>query len=135
MYKQSKNPYLNLMKSFKKIHQDATLSVSGKLNIYKNILTSLENELKVYKFYRHPAFNNKWYAKDNESNKSIIESKFNLKNPWHLFLDNFKKIMNSSVLTEETKHKNIAIELIWFYNTPRVEDLVFTNTKRINNYA
>ena len=85
--------------------------------------------LKVYKFYRHPAFNNKWYAKDNLSNKNIIESKLNLKNPWHLFLDNFKKIMNSSLLTEETKHKNLAIELNWFYNTPRVEDWVITNIK------
>ena len=135
MYKQSKNPYLNLMKSIKKIHQDTTISVSGKFNIYKKILISLENELKIYKFYRHPAFNNNWYAKDNVSNKSITESKLNLKNPWHLFLDDFKKIMNSSLLTEETKHKNLAIELNWFYNTPRVEDWVITNTKRKNNYA
>ena len=60
----------------------------------------------------------------------IAVTKLNLKNPWHLFLDNFKKIMNSSLLTEETKHKNLAIELNWFYNTPRVEDWLITNTKR-----
>lgn len=132
MYKQSKNPYLFLIKSIKKAHQNATLTVDGKLAIYKKILTSLESELKVYKFYRHPAFNNNWYVKDNINNNSIIENKLNLKNPWHLFLDNFKKIMNSSLLTKETKDKNLAIELSWFYNTPRVEDWIINNPKRKN---
>ena len=132
MYKQSKNPYLFLIKSIKKVHQNATLTVDGKLAIYKKILISLESELKVYKFYRHPAFNNNWYVKDIINNNSILESKLNLKNPWHLFLDNFKKIMNSSLLTKETKDKNLAIELSWFYNTPRVEDWIITNPKRKN---
>ena len=88
--------------------------------------------MKVYKFYRHPAFNNNWYVKDSINNNSIIESKLNLKNPWHLFLDNFKKIMNSSLLTKETKDKNLAIELSWFYNTLRVEDWIINNPKRKN---
>jgi len=132
MYKQSKNPYLFLIKSIKKVHQNASLTVEGKLAIYKKILTSLESELKVYKFYRHPAFNNNWYVKDSINNNSIIESKLNLKNPWHLFLDNFKKIMNSSLLTKETKDKNLAIELSWFYNTLRVEDWIINNPKRKN---
>jgi len=132
MYKQSKNPYLFLIKSIKKVHQNASLTVEGKLAIYKKILTSLESELKVYKFYRHPAFNNNWYVKDSINKNSIIDSKLNLKNPWHLFLDNFKKIMNSSLLTKETKDKNLAIELSWFYNTPRVEDWIINNPKRKN---
>ena len=132
MYKQYKNPYLFLIKSIKKVHLHSTLSMDVKLITYKKILDSLENELKVYKFYRHPALNNNWYSKDNIKNESIIESKLNLKNPWHLFLDNFKKIMNSSFLTKETKDKNLAIELSWFYNTPRVEDWIITNPKRKN---
>ena len=133
MYKQYKNPYLFLIKSIKKVHQNSTLSIDGKLSIYKKILNSLENELKVYKFYRHPALNNNWYTKDNTKNDSIVGSKLNLKNPWHLFVDNFKKIMNSSLLTKETKDKNLAIELSWFYNTPRVEDWVITKRKGIKH--
>ena len=132
MYKQYKNPYLFLIKSVKKVHQNSVLSMEGKLAIYKKILNSLENELKVYKFYRHPALNNNWYTKDNTKNDSIVGSKLNLKNPWHLFVDNFKKIMNSSLLTKETKDKNLAIELSWFYNTLRVEDWIINNPKRKN---
>ena len=40
--------------------------------------------------------------------------------------------MNSSFLTKETKDKNLAIELSWFYNTPRVEDWIINNPKRKN---
>ena len=131
MYKQYKNPYLFLIKSIKKVHLHSTLSMDEKLITYKKILDSLENELKVYKFYRHPALNNNWYSKDNIKNDSIVGNKLNLKNPWHLFVDNFKKIMNSSLLTKETKDKNLAIELSWFYNTPRVEDWIITKRKGI----
>ena len=48
MYKQSKNPYLNLMKSIKKgSSRYATYKCRAEnLAIYKKILISLENELK-----------------------------------------------------------------------------------------
>ncbi len=130
LIKKSKNPYLNLVKSLKQIHFNSNINVSDKIEAYTAIIGILTPDLEKYKFYTHPAFNDNFYAFESSSNTKI-SSMYNVKNPWQLFLKNILKILNSPLFDEESKDKNIACELNWFYNTPRVYDWIITKRKGI----
>ena len=119
--KKSKNPYLNLIKNLRRVHRESSLSVYQKLENFYQIFTFLEADLRQYKFYTHPSFNNKWYGEKCSEN---LTNHLNLKNPWHLFFYNFKKIINSHFLNDGIKFNTISKELGWFYNTYRVHDWV-----------
>ena len=132
LIKKSRNPYLNLIKSIKKIHFNTNLNISDKVSAYNSIVEILKSDLGYYKFYTHPAFNDNFYPFDNNWNTKIGTA-YNANNPWQLFLKNISKILNSSSFDDESKDKNIACELNWFYNTPRVYDWVITKRKGIKH--
>ena len=115
IYKKSRNPYLNLIKSISKIYKDNELEIDEKLSEYNFIFNTFKDDLTKYKFYTHPSFNNKWY-KHNIRNSSI-SNKINMRNPWHIFATNFIEIITSTFMDNKTKYYNISKELAWFENS------------------
>ena len=130
IYKKSRNPYLNLIKSISKIYKDNELEIDEKLSEYNFIFNTFKDDLTKYKFYTHPSFNNKWY-KHNIRNSSI-SNKINMRNPWHIFACKFIQIIHS---TDKNKYNNIAKELAWFENAIRVHDWVIVKPVRKQKYA
>ena len=133
IYKKSRNPYLNLIKSINNIYSDKDIDMEEKLTEYKIIFNTLKDDLNNYNFYTHPSFNNKWY-KYNIKN-SYISNKVNMGNPWHIFMYNFIQILNSTFIDKETKYNDITKELAWFENSTRVHDWVIAKPIKKQTYA
>ena len=130
MTKKFKNPYLNLIESIKKTHYNKLMSVNEKIQQYISSIQIMEPELSCYKFYTHPAFNDKWY-RDMHKQSTHTTNSIKLENPWCLFQHNLKEILYSNSLDEITKLKNITQELAWFKHTPRIYDWVVYKRKVI----
>ena len=92
LIKKSKNPYLNLVKSVRNVHTNTNLNISDKIGAYNSIVEILKSDLGQYKFYTHPAFNDKFYPFDSKWNTKV-GSTYNSNNPWQLFLKNILKAM------------------------------------------
>ena len=89
IYKKSRNPYLNLIKSISKIYKDNELEIDEKLSEYNFIFNTFKDDLNKYKFYTHPSFNNKWY-KYNDKHVSAINEENVLEYSPYLFI--YKRI-------------------------------------------
>ena len=133
IYKKSRNPYLNLIKSINNIYSDKDIDMEEKLTEYKIIFNTLKDDLNNYNFYVHPSFNNKWYKYN--INNSYISNKVNMGNPWHIFMYNFIQILNSTFIDKETKYNDITKELAWFENSTRVHDWVIAKPIKKQTYA
>tara|TARA_Y100000296_G_scaffold33103_1_gene38322 strand:+ start:1545 stop:1952 length:408 start_codon:yes stop_codon:yes gene_type:complete len=133
IYKKSRNPYLNLIKSIGNIYKDTNINIDEKLTEYEVTLNILKDDLSNYKFYTHPSFNNKWYKY--KMMNSYVSNKINMRNPWHIFATNFIEIITSTFMDNKTKYYNISKELAWFENSIRVHDWVITKPVRKQKYA
>tara|TARA_R110001599_G_scaffold138807_1_gene318376 strand:- start:4010 stop:4417 length:408 start_codon:yes stop_codon:yes gene_type:complete len=133
IYKKSRNPYLNLIKSISNIYNDNEINIEEKLNEYKITFNTFKDDLNNYNFYTHPSFNNKWYKY--KIKNSYVSNKINMKNPWHIFMYNFIQILNSTFIDNNTKYTNITKELAWFENATRVHDWVITKPIRKQKHA
>lgn len=130
VYKKSRNPYLNLIKSINNIYSDKDIDMEEKLTEYKTVFNIFKNDLNNYKFYTHPSFNDKWYNYKNVKDTSGVSNEINLKNPWHVFIYNFVYIINSTCFDDKDKYTNITKELAWFDGALRVQDWVITKPIR-----
>jgi hypothetical protein len=135
VYKKSRNPYLNLIKSINNIYSDKDIDMEEKLTEYKIVFNIFKNDLNNYKFYTHPSFNDKWYNYKNVKDTSSVSNEINLKNPWHVFIHNFVYIINSTCFDDKDKYINITKELAWFADALRVQDWVITKPIRKQKYA
>ena len=135
IYKKSRNPYLNLIKSISNVYKDNGINVPEKLTQYKIIFDTLKNDLNKYKFYTHPSFNDKWYKHKTVKSTSCVSNEINLSNPWHVFIYNFVYIINSTCLDDIDRYSGITKELAWFDGALRVWDWVIIKPLRKQKYA